>query len=484
MRKLFHSKNFFIFNLVFVGVIAGFSMAIILYSCSTKIQPGDEAMAQETQQVEVDIESLQGSFRDVVSKTLPSIVQVDVVQIVSQQAPSQNFPFDYFFGPQQPEEREEQGLGSGVIVRRDGNTYYVLTNAHVAGEAEEIRITLNDDREYDGDLVGADARRDLALVSFESRERDIQIAQLGNSDTLQVGDWVLAMGSPFGFDSTVTAGIVSALGRTGGPAGNISRFIQTDAAINPGNSGGPLVNLAGKVVGINTWIASSAGGNVGLGFSIPINSAKKVIDDLITEGEVVYGWLGVSIGATDINDELAETMEIDDRNGSFIYSVFADSPADDAGILPGDFIIKIDDEPIDDNNELLNIIGDLLVGSEIDMELIRQGQSMTVQATITKRTEDVDYSDLWPGITVFPITEEIREGIELDEDIDGVAVLRAEQETPTAVAGIRGGDIITQINGQDIDGVMDFYEVLSRDDEVTFSFLRENVRLKVTIEKP
>jgi Do/DeqQ family serine protease len=489
MRKLFQSKNFLIFNLVFVGMIAGFSMALILYSCSTKIQPGESAMAQESEPVEVDPAALQGSFREVVAATLPSIVQVDVVQVITQQAPSQNFPFDYFFGPDQqgpPEEREAPGLGSGVIIRRDGNTYYVLTNHHVAGEADEITVTLNDDREYTAELVGSDARRDLALLSFKSDERDIQIAEMGNSEALEVGDWVLAMGSPYGFDSTVTAGIVSALGRTGGPGDNISRFIQTDAAINPGNSGGPLVNLAGQVVGINTWIASSAGGSVGLGFSIPINSAKRVIEDLITEGFVEYGWLGVSIATGGVTEEFAEEMEIANYRGSFVYSVFSDSPADRAGILPGDYIISVDGDSIQSSQELINIVGNLVVGSDISIELIRQGERMTIETDITSRPpdEEITYEILWPGLTVHPLTDDLREQLEIRSNVKGVGIVAVQAESPMAIAGFRAGDVITQINGETISGVMDFYETFNKEDEVTISYTRQGVKLKVTVEKP
>ncbi|MFP4385103.1 MAG: Do family serine endopeptidase [Spirochaetia bacterium] len=489
MRKLFQSKNFLIFNLVFVGVIAGFSMALILYSCSTKIQPGESAMAQESEPMEVDPAALQGSFREVVADTLPSIVQVDVVQVITQQAPSQNFPFDYFFGPNQPnepQEREAPGLGSGVIIRRDGNTYYILTNHHVAGKADKITVTLNDDREYDAELVGSDPRRDLALLSFETNDEDIQIAEMGNSDSLEVGDWVLAMGSPYGFDSTVTAGIVSALGRTGGPGQNISQFIQTDAAINPGNSGGPLVNLAGQVVGINTWIASSAGGSVGLGFSIPINSAKRVIEDLITEGSVEYGWLGVSIATGGVTEEFAEEMEIDNFRGSFVYSVFVGSPADRAGILPGDYIISVDGDSIQNSQELINIVGNLIVGSEISIELIRQGDRMTIETDITSRPPDdeITYGILWTGLTVHPLTDDLREQLEIASNVKGVGVVAVQSESPMAIAGFRNGDVITHINGENISGVMDFYEALNKEDEVTISYTRQGVKLKVTVEKP
>src|SRR4030042_1727897 len=247
------------------------------------------------------LQSLQNAFRAVAAKVLPSVVQVDVVDVVKNSGADFPNPFEFFFGPQrqrqgQPREFRQQGLGSGVVVRRNGEKLYVLTNDHVAGEAEQINIKLQDGRSYKAKLVGRDENKDLALVMFETRE-NIPVAEIGDSGSLMVGDWVLAVGSPLGFESTVTAGIVSAIGRRSvqGAAG-FTDYIQTDAAINQGNSGGALVNIYGQVVGINSWIASTSGGNIGLGFAIPINNAKRAIDDFITKGRSEYGWIGINIG--------------------------------------------------------------------------------------------------------------------------------------------------------------------------------------------
>ena len=221
-----------------------------------------------------------------------------------------------------------------ITVRRDGKTWYLLTNHHVAGSATNITVRLDDGREFDGKLVGADERKDIALVSFESDATDIPVANLGDSDSVKTGDIVFAIGSPLGYMSSVTQGIVSAVGRDGGPNNNINDFIQTDAAINQGNSGGPLVNIYGEVVGINSWIASQSGGSQGLGFSIPINNVKKAIDDFIADGKIKYGWLGVSLVEADAST-LTE-LSLTGRKGALASQVFANSPAAKGGILPGD----------------------------------------------------------------------------------------------------------------------------------------------------
>jgi len=289
LRGFFSSKKLFVFNLVFIGVLFGFSLALLSFSCSTRIQPAGTVQAQDADgEAMKSLQNLQNSFRSVSEKVLPVVVMINVVEVKKQAPERGDQPwFYYFFGRpdedgSQEREFRNRGLGSGVIVRKTGKTFYVLTNNHVVGTAEEISVQLHDRREFKAKLVGKDERKDLAVVSFEAEGEDIPLAVLGDSNSLHVGDWVLAVGNPFGLESTVTAGIVSALGRRGGPEGNISDFFQTDASINQGNSGGALVNLAGEVVGINTWITSPTGGSIGLGFAIPINNVKKAVEDIIT----------------------------------------------------------------------------------------------------------------------------------------------------------------------------------------------------------
>ncbi|HTP59626.1 MAG TPA: trypsin-like peptidase domain-containing protein, partial [Spirochaetia bacterium] len=257
--------------------------------------PDPQALAEATR----NLQAIQYSFREVAKKVLPVVVEIDVTEVVKQQAPMQS-PFDWFFN-QPPGGRgggdrsfRRSGLGSGILVRKGSGSYFVLTNNHVVDQATNISVKLADQRVFRAKVVGTDPRKDLAVVSFDSRDA-IPLADLGDSNDLQVGDIVLAVGNPLGFENTITMGIVSALGRRG-PSGQVAPntdYIQTDASINQGNSGGALVNVKGEVIGINTWIAAPTGGNVGLGFAIPVNNVKKAIDDFLSKGKVEYGWLGV-----------------------------------------------------------------------------------------------------------------------------------------------------------------------------------------------
>jgi Do/DeqQ family serine protease len=490
-RALF-SKRFFFANLVLVGVLIGFSVSVLVFSCSTGVRPGDSALAQETdEELSVDISGLEGSFRNVAQAVLPSVVKVTVEQVRTQEAPEgQDLPwFDFFFG--QPDDDEEspefrtQGLGSGVIVRKDGDTYYVLTNEHVISEADSIEVELDNGETFSTTVVGTDTRKDLALLSFETNSSVPKVARLGDSDELHVGDWVLAVGSPFGFQSTVTAGIVSAVGRRGGPQGNISDFIQTDAAINQGNSGGALVNLEGEVVGINTWITSRTGGSVGLGFSIPINNVKSTIDDFISEGEAVYGWLGVSIQSPP--QPVAEQLGVSDESGALVYHVFQGSPADKAGLQPGDFVTSINGTDVEDHNELILRVGELPVGEDATFSLIRQGSTLEVTATIERRQEESEIAEssnqLWPGASVYPLTEEIRGQIEGDVQ-EGLVVTSVEQRTPAADAGLQPGDVIQSMAGEQMNSVAEFYRVLNSDrDEFEIEFVREGQSQTLTLQR-
>jgi S1-C subfamily serine protease len=285
-RKL-SSKGFFIFNLVLVGIIFGFSLAFLSFSCSTP-RNGNVVQAQVSSSTAVPqnalavAEGLQNAFRAVTDKMLPSVVEVKTVSVQRRQSPNFNgIPWDFFFGPRGEQDNRErefrsQGMGSGIIVRNETGIYYVLTNNHVVDGTTEVVVATRNGREYPAEIVGKDSRRDLAVISFKTND-PFPMAELGNSDDVRVGDWAIAMGNPLGeqFAFSVTMGIVSAVGRTGGPGGNINDFIQTDASINQGNSGGPLVNIKGQVIGINTWIASNnGGGSVGLGFAIPIKIGR------------------------------------------------------------------------------------------------------------------------------------------------------------------------------------------------------------------
>ena len=498
-KKLFYSKKFFLFNLVLVGILVGFTLSFVTFGCSTDVKAGEKARAQESTASSADTAtavSLQNSFRSVAQKALPVVVELKVVEVVRQQVPqSRGWPWDFLFpeeenngdgnGEGQEREFRSQGLGSGVIVRNNGDKYYILTNEHVVGEADEIKAVLNDGSEFTATLVGKDPRKDLALVEFESNE-ELPVAKLGDSDSTQVGDWVLAVGSPFGFVSSVTAGIVSAKGRSG-PQGNISDFIQTDAAINRGNSGGALMNIQGEVVGINTWIAAPTGGSVGLGFAIPINNAKRAIDDFITKGKVEYGWLGVTVG--DLSNELAGQLGIDETSGAFIHNVYIESPADKGGIRPGDFITEINGRNVNNRDEVVRLVGDLEAGSTATFRVNRFGTIATVEVKIGERKESEEIlsnqNKLWPGMIVVPLNEEAREELDLEGSQSGVLVASVDRGTKAYIGGIRNYDVITAINDENIGSLADFYQMISDSsiDEFKISYIREGNKYFTGIER-
>ncbi|MFQ3547832.1 MAG: Do family serine endopeptidase, partial [Termitinemataceae bacterium] len=469
------SKKFFVFNLVLLGALFGFSLAFFSFtmgsnqSNQTKIVEAQSTVKPVSSDALAVAESLQTAFRSVADAVLPVVVQVNTVEVQTQQVPQFNgIPWEFFFGPQdnqdgqrsQPRQFKSRGVGSGIIVRKAGSTYYVLTNNHVAGSASEISITMNDGREFKSKLVGKDERKDLALISFESKEQ-FSVAVLGNSDDVKVGDWAIAVGSPLGLTSSVTMGIVSAIGRTGGPAGNINDFIQTDAAINQGNSGGALVNIRGEVIGINTWIASPSGGSVGLGFSIPINNAKRAIDDFITKGQVKYGWLGVSL--IDVDKDISTELGLKERKGALVSQIFMNSPADKGGILPGDFIVRLNGREMRNRDQLVLAVGDLKAGETASFVVIRNGKEQTITVKIEERKDDVvsDNSKLWPGIIVSSLNDEIRNALKIETQIQGVYVVESVSKSPAAVMGLQRGDLIIGVNGEKITTISDFFKILN-----------------------
>jgi Do/DeqQ family serine protease len=428
------------------------------------------------------LQSLQNAFRAVAAKVLPSVVQVYVVDVVKNSGADFPNPFEFFFGPQrqrqgQPREFRQQGLGSGVVVRRNGEKLYVLTNDHVAGEAEQINIKLQDGRSYKAKLVGRDENKDLALVMFETRE-NIPVAEIGDSGSLMVGDWVLAVGSPLGFESTVTAGIVSAIGRRSvqGAAG-FTDYIQTDAAINQGNSGGALVNIYGQVVGINSWIASTSGGNIGLGFAIPINNAKRAIDDFITKGRSEYGWIGINMGG--LQPQAAEDLRLGEARGAFVYGVFKGSPAEKAGLQPGDLITKVDGMALKDSSDLLLTIGNLTPGRKVELELVRAGSTRSLTLQVAARADEkqlaAQSSKVWPGFSVLKITDDVRAQLNLGNSDAGLVIGAVDQSGPADVAGLKSGDLITKVGGREVRNLGDFYKALNNPGsrEILFAIQRQ-----------
>jgi len=426
-------------------------------------------------------EALQSTFRSVSNNVLPAVVEIDVKEKKSVQTPSMDgWPFFFFGLPEDQQgdkkgntrEYEQSATGSGVIVRRNGKTIYVLTNNHVAGAASSITIKLNDGREFEGKLVGADSRIDVALVSFDTSDKDITIATLGDSDKVQTGDICLAMGTPLGYFQSVTQGIVSATGRSGSGIGSISDFIQTDAAINQGNSGGPLVNIYGEIIGINTWIASNSGGSQGLGFAIPINNIKHSIDQFISKGKVSYGWIGVSLlDVSNISKDYKKELGIDSKNGAFAENLFIGSPAQKGGMKAGDFIIGMNGHDIKSTDQLVREVGNLLAGDTATFKVIRAGKEMDITVKIEERSDKIasDNTNLWPGFLAIPLTDEIRSKYEIDKKVKGIVVGRVIEKTPAAALRLRSGDVITAVNDKKVSSIKDFYDAMnSAGNEVWF----------------
>ena len=447
-----------------------FGAMVALLLCGNSFAQGTAKTAEQKQALSI-VEAFQTTFRSVSDTLLPSVVEVDITQTktyTSTFGGSSN-PFEWFFGNGNSDsskgnsrEYQTSGLGSGVIVRKTGNTYYVLTNNHVAGEATKISVKLNDERTFEAKLVGSDERIDIALISFETKD-NLPIAVLGDSDKVKAGDICLAFGAPLGYSQSVTQGIVSATGRAESSMSSISDYIQTDAAINQGNSGGPLVNIYGEVIGINTWIASSSGGSVGLGFAIPINNVKNAIDAFIKDGKITYGWLGVSL--LEVNDEYKKELGVSGTTGALAAEVFMDSPAYKAGIKPGDYITELNGKVVKSVNQLVRDVGYLEAGSTAKFKVVRGGtKTLEFTVKIEARAKDVDTqnSKLWPGFIATPLTDEVREQLKLDnKKVKGVVVASVESKSPAASLRLQEGDIITAVNGKSVKNVAEFYQELA-----------------------
>ncbi len=422
-------------------------------------------------------------------KVLPVVVEVDTVNVIERRSIN---PFEFFFRfPHSPEGAQpfegqgqpfrQKGLGSGVLVERRGKTVYVLTNNHVVDGADEIEINLHDERSFPGKLVGADPLRDLALVSFETRD-EVPLAKLGNSDDTWVGDWVLAVGNPLGFESTVTAGIISAKGRnTQGQ--NFTDYIQTDASINQGNSGGALVNLDGEVIGINTFIASTGGGNIGLGFAIPINNARKAIDDFIEKGSVEYAWLGVNMG--DPNEHLGEELGFKNRKGAFVYNVYDESPAMKGDIHPGDLITSMAGHAIQSSSDLSRTVASLSPGQQVPLTLWRDGRIMTLNISLSVRTIEKDGPkvNVWPGFSAIPISEDMRDQMKISRNAGNILIGGVVEGSAASVLGLRSGDVIKSINRRNVRNLKHFFELVNSDSKLELKIARQGEDLEFVLNK-
>jgi serine protease Do len=362
--------------------------------------------------------------------------------------PFQEFygPFERFFGqPRRP--FKAKSLGSGFVI--DSTRGFILTNNHVVENADEIVVKLSNGKEFKAKVVGRDAKTDIALIEIKGDAKDLPAVKLGDSNSLRVGEWVVAIGNPFGLENTVTVGIVSAMGRhiNQGPYDN---FIQTDAAINPGNSGGPLLNTKGEVVGINTAIFSRGGGNIGIGFAIPIDLAKEIVPQLKDKGRVTRGWLGVMIQK--VTPDIAESLGLEESKGALVADVVKDGPAEAAGLKQGDVIVEFDGKPVTDSAELPLLVARTPVGKSVSLVIIRDKKRENVSVTISELKEEEELAqgpggtseDL--GLAVQTLTPELAENLGLERALKGVVVTQVDPSGPGGEAGLRRGDVILEVN--------------------------------------
>lgn len=425
------------------------------------------------------LEQLEDAFIKVADEVGPAVVSISTERVTRTRSRRYESPFgrdDFFdrffrdfFGEIPEREFTQRGLGSGAIIDEDG---YILTNEHVIREADKITVTLTDGREFEGKVRGKDERSDLAVIKIEAS--NLPAVRLGDSGLAKIGQWAIAIGNPFGYavqssKPTLTVGVVSALDRSlpvaMGRGRDYSGLIQTDAAINPGNSGGPLVNIKGEMIGINVAIFSTTGGHQGVGFAIPVNAAKEILNTLIEGRKVLYGWLGVSV--QDIDDALAQFFDLPDKEGVIIAKVLPDSPAEKGDLKEGDIIRRFDGQKVKDLKSLLRIVARTPVGKDVTIRIVRDKKEVPITVKVGERpSETEDFQDAiedekaWRGLEVANITPEIARRYRIDQ-ISGVIVTNIEPNTPAHEAGIEPGDIIDRINNKVVENLDQYNEIVA-----------------------
>ncbi|MCZ6644816.1 MAG: DegQ family serine endoprotease [SAR324 cluster bacterium] len=457
-----------------------------------------------------DIKALQRASKAraaIIKRISPAVVHIRVEKTVKgseqPQEPSQDFFddefFRRFFQPRMPREFKQRGLGSGSIVDKRG---YIITNNHVVAGADKITVKLPDGRQFEAKLVGADRPTDLAVIKIEGK--DLPVANFGDSDELEVGESVIAIGNPFGLEQTITAGIVSAKGRSQVGLTDYEDFIQTDASINPGNSGGPLVNLKGELVGVNTAIFSRTGGNQGIGFAIPINMVRSVMQSLIDTGKVTRGFLGVVI--QNVTQEIAEALDIKVKSGVLIANVGEDTPAGKSGILQGDVITKFNQRAVTDSNELRNAVAAVKPGTSVPVNLTRDGEDMKLMVKVGEQPEDMRAaisgrrapgpgrqgreSDASPerelGLVLRPLTRELAEQLGY-VGLSGVLIVEVKPNSPAAEANLRPRSLIVEVDRKHVRNIQDFrriYGSAPKGKQVLFLLQLGQMTQFVAVKKP
>jgi serine protease Do len=407
-----------------------------------------------------------GSFADLAERLKPSVVNISTTKTV--RSGGARSPFDRYFGGEDFFERffgdiprrefKQRSLGSGFIISSDG---YIFTNNHVIERADRILVKLSDGREYRAEVIGRDAKTDLALIKIKT-DNSLPVVEIGDSEKLRVGEWVIAIGNPFGLEQTVTAGIVSAKGRVIG-AGPYDNFIQTDASINPGNSGGPLFNMEGKVIGVNTAIVAQG---QGIGFAIPISMAKSILPDLKSKGKVTRGWMGISV--QDVTEDIAKSLKLSQRGGALISEVFKGDPAELAGLRPGDVIVEVNGTSIKDTHQLLIMIASFHVGDQVMVKVSRDGQEKTFRVTVAERKDRPEVAiqsgkDKAPfGMTVQDMTPQVARQLGLPAATKGVVVTDVEEGSSADEVGIQPRDIILQVNKVNVTSMKDYQREIAK----------------------
>ncbi|MBI3015753.1 MAG: DegQ family serine endoprotease [Candidatus Tectomicrobia bacterium] len=437
------------------------------------------------------------SFSELVKKLKPSVVNISTAKLVKgrprtprtprpqdpfgRQNPFHDF-FERFFGDNPPREFRQRSLGSGFIINQEG---YVVTNNHVIEDTDEIQVKLANEKEYEAEVVGRDSKTDLALIRIKGKG-PFPVAALGDSDNLDVGEWVLAIGNPFGFEHSVTAGIVSAKGRVIG-AGPYDNYIQTDASINPGNSGGPLFNIRGEVVGINTAIISTG---QGIGFAMPVNMVKDLLPQLRESGKVKRGWLGVSIQS--VNEELASSFGMGAPRGALVTSVMEGEPADKAGVKRGDIIVRFNGKEVKDVRELQRVVAGTPIGSTVDLAVFRDGKEVRLTVRLTEMTDEKLASSPTPqksreefGMVLEDITPALAQDLGLGE-ARGVVVSEVQEGSAASRAGIQEGDVIQEVNREKVSNLKEYKARLEKakgKDSLVFYVKRKDRGLFLVVKR-
>ncbi len=448
--------------LIIIGVVIGVTLVSELHLLPVGRAVGDPPAPPPL------IVHAEQTFVEISRAVTPAVVNISSTRVIRREESGSPFNdpfFRRFFGDEfrhpGPSQRKEQGLGSGVIVDAGG---LIVTNNHVVAKADEINVILSDKREFKGKVIGTDPKTDLAVVRIEAE--GLPTVPWGDSARLEVGEYVLAIGNPFGLNQTVTMGIVSAIGRAHVGIADYEDFIQTDAAINPGNSGGALVNTRGELIGINTAIFSQSGGYMGIGFSVPSNMAKSVLSSLVKGGRVVRGWLGVSI--QEVTSQLAKEFGLKEAKGALISDILADSPAEAAGLKRGDIVVALNDQAIENASQLRNQVAQLGIGTRAKVRVIRGGKEKALEIKIEAQPKDVAQAEeketaenALSGVQVRALTPDLARQLGLGRMTHGVVVVNVEQDSPAEAAGLMRGDLIMEINRSVVEDIDHYNTLLS-----------------------